>query len=70
MISSISWFEIISAVVPDPKKIFRIAASVAHAAAVNPNVTKTTLFNGVSKFFINGKPTDINGRRKLRNHPS
>ena len=69
-ISSISLFEIITAVVPDPKFIFLIAASVAEAAAVKPNGIKTLYANGVRAFFINGKPADINGLRKLRNPPS
>ena len=69
-ISSISLFEIITAVVPDPKFIFLIAASVAEAAAIKPNGIKTLYANGVTAFFINGKPADINGLRKLRNPPS
>ena len=69
MISSISLFEIISAVVPNSKIFFWIAAYFADAAVVNPNGTKTLLANGVSTYFINGKPTDINSLRKLRNPP-
>ena len=69
-ISSIFLFEIITAVVPDPKFIFLIAASVAEAAAVKPNGIKTLYANGVRALFINGKPADINGLRKLRNPPS
>ena len=46
-----------------------MTASVTEAAAVNPEGTKTLLANGVSKFFINGKPVVINGLRKLRNLP-
>ena len=34
-------FEIISEFLPDPKTFFRIVASVAGAAAVNPNGIKT-----------------------------
>ena len=45
-------------------------ASAAEAAAVNPKGTKMLLANGVSTFFISGKPTDINGLRKLRNSSS
>ena len=51
---------------PCPKVFFRIAASVtapAFVSAVNPNGTKTLLANGVSTFFTNGKPTEINGFR-------
>ena len=44
-----------------------MAASVAEAGAVNSKGTKMLLANGVNTFFINGKPTDINGLRKLRN---
>ena len=46
------------------------AAYVADTAAVNPNGTKMLLANGVVTFFINGKPADIVGPRKLRNLPS
>ena len=49
MISSISSFKIISAVVPNSKIFFGIAASVGDA--VNPNGTKMLLANGVSTFF-------------------
>ena len=47
-----------------------MAVSVAEAATVNREGNKTLLANGVSIFFINGKPADINGLRKLRNPPS
>ena len=40
--------------------------SVPEAATINPKGTRTLLTNGV----INGKPTDINGLKKLRNHLS
>ena len=49
---------------------FWIAAFVANIAVDKPNGIKTLLANGVSTFFINGKPTVINGRKKLRNPPS
>ena len=42
---------------PDPRTFSWIAAD---AAAVNLNDTKTLLADGVSKFFITGKPADIN----------
>ena len=61
MISYISLFEIISAVMPDPKIFFWIDASVADAVVVNSKDTKTLLPNGVSTLFINGKPAVING---------
>ena len=62
IISSIYSFEVINDIVPDPKIVFRITASVAHAAAVNPNRIKTLLADDVSTFFINGL-------RKLKNPP-
>ena len=50
--------------------IQNFSASVAEAAAVNPNGTKTFLPNGVSTFFNNGKEDVIHSLRKLRNPPS
>ena len=47
-----------------------MAASVAETTAVNSKCTKTLLANGEKSLCINGKPTDINGLRKLRNSPS
>ena len=70
MISSFSLFEIINAVMPDPKIFFWIAASDADAATVNPKGTKTLLANYVSTLFINSKPAVLNSLRKLRNPPS
>ena len=73
VISSIYSFEIINAVAPDPKSFFWIAVGVtaaAAAAAVNTNGIKTLLANGVSTFFVNGKPAVINDLRKFRNPPS
>ena len=52
---------------PDIKTFFWIAASVADVAAVNPNGIKMLLDNGVKTLFVNGKPTDIDGLRKLKN---
>ena len=46
-----------------------MAASVAETAAVNPEVTKTLLADSLNTFLINGKTTDINSLRKLRNSP-
>ena len=54
---------------PDIKTFFWIAASVADVAAVNPNGIKMLLDNGVKTLFVNGKPTDIDGLRKLKNLP-
>ena len=47
-----SLFEIINAVVHDPKIFFRIAASVADAVAVNSNGIKKRLANGVRSFSL------------------
>lgn len=55
---------------PDPSILFSITASVAESAVVNPEGTQTLLANGMNTFFNNGKPTGINGLRKLRNLPS
>ena len=52
MISSISSFEIINVVVPDPNIILWITQSVVDVAAVNSNGIKTLLANGLSKFPI------------------
>ena len=51
MIPFISSFEIINVVVPDPNFFLWIAASVAAAAAVNPNGIKRLLANGLNTFF-------------------
>ena len=70
VISFKSSFENTNVVVPEPYIFYWIAASVAEGVAVNPNGTKTILANGASTLFINGKPTDNNDFRKLRNPPS
>ena len=70
LISSISLFEIISTLIPNPKISNWTAASVGDATAVNPNSTKTHLANGLSSLFIDGKPVFINGLTKLRGPPS
>ena len=46
MISFISSLEIINVVLPDPNIFLWTAASVADAAAVNPDGIKTVLTNG------------------------
>ena len=56
IISFISSLEIINVVKSDPKIVLRIAASVADAAAVNPNGIKLLLANGLTKFFIKENP--------------
>ena len=63
--SSISSFDIISAVVPEPKIFLYIPASAADAAAVNPNGTKTLLAHSLTRFFIKCNPVFTNGRRSL-----
>ena len=69
--SSISSFDIISVVVPDPRNFLRIPASAADAAAVNPNGIKTLLASGLFTFFIKGNPAFSNGpRSQPRNTPN
>ena len=53
---------------PDPHLFLWIAASVAAAAAVNPNGTRTLLANGL-KFTINGNPVFNNGPKILPKNP-
>ena len=70
MISSISSFDIISAVVfPDPKIFICITASAADAAAVNPRGIQTILANGLITCFINGNPVFSNGPGNLPRNP-
>ena len=54
--SSISSFDIISFVVPEPKIILFIPESAADAAAVNHNGNKTLLDNVLITFFTKGNP--------------
>ena len=65
MISFISSLEIINVVKPDPNIFLEIAASVADAAAVNPNGIITLLANGLSTFPIKGNPVFSNGPKSL-----
>ena len=53
--------EIVKVVNQDPIIFLWIAASVADAAAVNPNGIKTLLANGLSAFPIKGNPIFNNG---------
>ena len=46
-----------------------ISASVAEVAAVDSNDIKTLLANGLSAFFIKGKPIFSNGSRRLPRNP-
>ena len=71
--SSVSLFDIISVIVPDPDapnpNIFLwIHASAAETVVVNPNVINTSLANGWSTFFVNDKPT-FSPRSLPRNFP-
>ena len=63
---SLSYYlDIIDFIVPDPNIFLEFLRSVAEAAAVNPNGTSILPANGGSKFFINSRPTFINGPRSL-----
>ena len=70
--SSISSFDIISIVVPEPKLCFLcFPASAADATTVNPNSIKTLLAYGLITFFINGSPVfNKRPRSAPRNPPS
>ena len=66
MISNISSLEIANVVIPYQKCFFWITSSVAAtAAAVNCNGIKTLSANGLSTFFIKGKPVFSNGPKSL-----
>ena len=65
MISFISSFKIINAVIPDPNIFLSIAGSVADVAAFNPNGIKTILASGLGTFFIKGKPGFTNVAKSL-----
>ena len=54
--SSISSFDIISAIVPEPKTFVFIHVSAADTAAVNLNGIKTFLGNGLIISFFNDQP--------------
>ena len=66
---SISAFDIISVVIPDPKFFLCIPASAADAASVNPSGIKTLLANGLITFFIKGNPAFNHGTRSLPRNP-
>ena len=70
MISFISSFEIISVVTPELNIFLWIAASVADAAAVNPNGIKTLLASGLSTFPIKSNPVFSNGSKSLPKNSS
>ena len=67
--SSISSYDIVSAVVPDPKIFLWIPASATDAAAVNPNGIETLLVNRLITFLINGSPVFNIGPRSLPRIP-
>ena len=69
MISSISSLEIIKVINADPNILLRIAASVADAAAVNPDDIKTLLANGLRTFPINGNLVFTNDTKNLLKNP-
>ena len=48
---------------------YQIAASIADAAAVNPNGIKTFLANGLIIFPIKGNPVFSNGPKSLPKNP-
>ena len=54
-------FYIINVVIPDP--------NIFLWTAVNPNVIKTLLTNGLSTFFIEGNPAFSNGPKSLPKNP-
>ena len=56
IISFISSFEIINIVILIPGIFYVFLVSATDAAAVNPNRIKMHLANGLSTFFIKGKP--------------
>ena len=51
------------------KIFFIISGSATDAAVVNSNGIKMLLANGLSKFFIKGKPIFSNGPRTLPRNP-
>lgn len=60
-------FQIIKRVMPD--SIFLTAASTADTTTVSANGDRTLLANCVSRIFINGKRTFINGSKILPRNP-
>ena len=67
--SSISSFDIIRVIVPEPKTFLFIHASAADTAAVNPNGIKKFLGKGLIIFFIKGNPVFNNEPRRLPRNP-
>ena len=67
IISFIFSFKIVNVVLSDPNIFLRMSASVADAAAVDPNGIKTFLANAFNTFFIKGNPGFSNGPKRLPN---
>ena len=69
MISLTSSFEINNVIVTDPNIFWWIAASVADAAAVNPNSMKALLAKDLNSFFIKGNPDFSIGPKSQPKNP-
>ena len=54
---------------PNPKFFLYIPATAADAATVNPNGVETPEANGLSTFFIKGKPVFNNGPKSIPRNP-
>ena len=67
--SSISLFDIINVLFPDPHTFLCISAPAAEDAAVNPKGVKTILANGLITIFFNGNPFFSNGSSNLPRNP-
>ena len=67
--SFISSSEIINDITPDSHIFLWIAAFIDNAAAVNPNVIKMLLANGLSTFCIKGSPVFSNDPKRLPKNP-
>ena len=65
MTSVFSLLDIINKVKPDPQISFEWP--ICCFTAVKPNGTYRLLAGGVTQFYINGRPTVINGPRKSSN---
>ena len=55
-------FDLISVIVPEPRKFFCIPVSAPDAAAVNSSGIKKILAKGWSTFSVNSKPAFNNGQ--------
>ena len=70
MVSFKRSFENTDVVIPYPNCFLWMAASVAEAAAADPNAIKTVLANVSSTFFIKDKAFFSNGLNSLVKNPS